>query len=564
MNRRDMLSSLGVGLTVAVAGCTEESEPEETGRESVVTSYSELSEKEREKLLEEQLDEVYNKRVSDGQLVHGHNLSISSIDSITDSSVTLETTLSINPVGDYTVNLHYNPITTSSNGKWEYKPPMDRVYGGIPPKYNNETHEWYRDQKNRTFLKYDFEDATPGKKVSSITVPSEAFWDENVTPGRKRVDMGRFKRQDIFGHGWSYINEFELAETPNMYETFVFTLTWTDDNTVSPRGGEVIANSAPIIRVRPNEYVYPRTSNGNTITNPNWEFRGLEEEYTISDIYSDSVQFDNQTYTGRVTRLSNYGSFSPRIWTKYESVGEISMHGSGPAFFDIPPQYPWSISYSISTDEYFEAMEDASAAMSSGRQIDDVYSFLTSDSIMNNEVSKDIASKLGDVCDIMGANHPAEQIRVVADFVQYFAHTSESARFGRPTGGLNPNTSHPIETLINGYGDCKDYTVLGNSILQQDPFNIDTSAIVLPEIYTYISESERDTAVGHVSTAVPVSQFGQESLERIHSPPPGSVFNTVSIDGDEHVYIEMSGPYEIGYVEKEWVDKTEMRSITDV
>jgi len=561
MKRRNVLSALGAGLTTAIAGCTSQTEKTE---ESVVQSYSDLSEEEQKEKLEKQLNEVYNNRVKDGTLVQGHNLSISSIDSISDSSVTLETTLSINPVSDYTVNLHYNPITKSTNGEWVYRASMDRVYGGTPPKYNSDTHKWYRNSDNRTFLKYDFENITPGEKVSSITVPSEAFWNEDITPGEKRVNMNMFKRQDIYGHGWSYINEFELSKTPNMYETFVFTLTWNDTNTMSPRDGEVIATSAPIMRINNNEYVYPRTTNGQTLTNPNWEYRGLEDEYNLSDVYKNMIQFDDESYTGRVTRLSNYGSFSPKIWNKYSNVGGINMNGSGPEFFDISPQYPWSIEYTISPEQYSNAMDDEASAMSSGRQIDDVHSFITSSSVMNNDVSKDIASKLGDVCDIMGANHPAEQIRVVADFVQYFAHTSDSARFGNPTGLLNPNTSHPVETLINGYGDCKDYTVLGNSILQQDPFNFDVSAIVLPDIYTYISESEKETAIGHVSTAVPVSQFGQENIDRINSPPPGSVFNTVSIDGEEHVYIEMSGPYEIGYVEKEWAKRTRMKSIKDV
>jgi len=112
MNRRSVLSAVGIGITTAIAGCIEGEQAEATGEET-------LANDDNRELQEENIEDIYDERVENGELVHGHNLNITSIEQISDDSVTLEATMSINPENDYTVNLHYNPLTPNENGQWD-------------------------------------------------------------------------------------------------------------------------------------------------------------------------------------------------------------------------------------------------------------------------------------------------------------------------------------------------------------------------------------------------------------------------------------------------------------
>ena len=564
MNRRQVISALSGGISVAAAGCISTDPPEATGSEES-TRYSDLSEEEQDELLEEHLNEIYNDRVEDGELIHSHNLNITSIEEIADDYVTLETTLSINPVADYTVNLHYNPITVDEHGRWVYKNYVEPVYGSRPPEYDEENHEWVTEEREyANLVQYDHKNASLGEIVSSLTVPSEAFWDEEVSPGenRNRTDAIPLP-QDVYGYGWSYVNEFELSKTPEMYEVFVLTLSWEDENTRSPRGGEVVANSAPLIRVGENQYIYPVTHNGNSTVDANWDGRQMfndHRDYEMEDIYRNDIEEDSDWgVTGNITRLSNYGHFSPKMVNEFDNSSVSVTSQSGPSYLDGDLQHPWSVSYEISRNTRNEANETASSNRTGNSQVDAVSDFLNSPEVMNHDLIQDVASQLGDICEIMDANHPSEQVRVVADFVQYLAHTFEGvSEFGQPSN-LFTGTAHPVETLYRGgVGDCKDFTVLGNAILQQDPFNMNPNAIVLPDIFEYVAEGSDDTnSIGHISTAIPVSEmeFDEVTPDDVVSPVSGE-YVTVRIRGVEHLYVEMSGPFHIGYIWDEWMRRS--------
>jgi len=456
-----------------------------------------------------------------------------------------------------------------------YEPYVDRAYTDEFPEYDEENHEWVV-TSSREHIKYDFEPTNPGDTLSSLTVPKEAFWEESVEVGENRNEWGDSRtRETAHGYGWSYINEFEFNQTPEMYEPFVLTLSWDDENTRSPRSGEIVANSVPIMRVGEDEYIYAVTHNGNATIDATWEGSRLRDDidYDVDDLYRNEFEelsvAEGGSVIGQITRLSNYGYFSPKIVNEFEDDNVRVSSTSGPAFLDVGTQYPWSVSFDIPFSTMTDARDEANSVRTGNDQLDAVYDFITSDEVMNNEVVQDVASQLGDICETMGADHPAEQVRVVADFVQYLDHTSSGegvAEFGNPPSGQYTGTVSPVELLYRGgEGDCKDFTVLMNAILQQDPFNMNPSAIVLPEIYTYVGEdSDDENTVGHVTTAIPINEmeFGELSPDDVTEPVYAS-YETVNINGQPHMYIETSGPHPIGYIHNDWYSRTQLRSITN-
>lgn len=571
MNRRSLLSAFGIGITTSIAGCIGDSDglPEPTGNEEPV----DYTEEEKEELREDTLEDVYDSRVENGQLVHSPNLNITSVENITDSSVTLETTFSINPVDDYTINLHYNPITTEENGEWVYENYVEPLYGSGQIEYDDSNHEWVNRDNHEyaNYVQYDFGDATKGELLSSFTVPSEAFWDEDVDVGVNRGEREDvFNREDIYGYGWSYVNEFEFNKTPEMYETFVLSLTWEDENTVAPNSGEVVANSAPIMRVGENKYIYPLTHNGNSVINPTWDDKnviGRDRNYERTDIYRNDISQDtNRNVNGNVVRVSNYGRFSPKMVNEFDTSSVSVTSEQGPKYVDADLQYPWSVSYEITRSMRNEASEIANSNRTGGSQVEAVSDFINSNEVMNHDLIQDVASQLGDICEIMDATHPSEQVRVVADFVQYFGHTFDGgvADFGQP-GQMYTGTAHPVVTLYRGLGDCKDFTVLMNSIIRQEPFNMNPDAIVLPDIFEYTAEGRDDrNSIGHITTAIPVDEmkFDEVSPDTVPEPVNGD-YETVMIDGVEHVYIETSGPFHIGYIHNQWTRRTDPVSMDE-
>jgi len=325
-----------------------------------------------------------------------------------------------------------------------------------------------------------------------------------------------------------------------------------------------------MLRVGENDYIYPRTHNGNSIINPNWDSKGYIEndnrDYKMNDIYRDDIDSSGDTFDAHVTRLSNYGRWSPRIRGEFADVSSVKVASAqGPEYFDAHLQYPWTVSYEIPRSTYSDAQNTATSYKVGGKQTNDVKALVDAPEVMNHDIVQEVASKLGDVCEMMNATHPAEQLRVVADFIQYFSHTSENTLpFGRPSS-LLPGTSHPVATLARGLGDCKDYTVLGNAIIQQDPFDINPDVIVIPEVYQYLAEGSDDVnSVGHVTTSVPSSELGlnQLSIDDV-GRPLGGTLGTVDIDGESHSYIEMSGPFDIGFVDSTWEETSSLVPIDD-
>lgn len=588
MKRRTLLGFLTGGATLTTGAAyvnhrrkmNQSIEAARQHEASEPQSRADLSEEEIQELLDESVEEAYEKRVENGELVHGHNVELISVDDISDTGATIEMTVSINPENDYTVNIHYNPVTVDAHGQWVYENYTDPMYSGSEPEYNERTNEWVVENENTKRVRYDFNDQSPGEVIASRTIPSEAFWDHDYELGERRHEPSEYRmprRDNVHGYGWSYLNEYEFEFTPELYETFVLTVTWDDENTQSPRDNEILGSTPPMMRVNEDAYLYPRTNDGNenqgSVIHPTWEEsvwidNDEDRQYSSDDVYQNHVETDSEgTSFSQVTRLSDYGRFSPRLRGEYSdrrSVDVASVHG--PEYWDSNMAFPWSISYDISWEERSEAQNVASGARtSSSSQVPAVRDLINSPEVMNHDLIQNIASKLGDVCEMMNATHPSEQVRVVCDFVQYFSHTQEgTSPFAEPQS-LHPGTAHPVVTLHRALGDCKDYTVLGNALLQQEPFNMNPNAIVLPGVQTYIAEDDEQGEVGHISTALPMSDLGFDEfdvVETVGEPVVGD-FETVFIDGVEHAYVEMSGPFEIGYISTSWLRRTNPVSMNE-
>lgn len=349
-----------------------------------------------------------------------------------------------------------------------------------------------------------------------------------------------------------------------MYEPFVLTFAWEDENTHSHRSGEVVTNSMPIVRTGEDTFIYPRilgTDDAQLLDLPNWDGQGIEDfdGNDFDDMFVSDITTDDGVVKGTIVRFSHYGRFSE----KFHDIASASEQGTtrgfsetgyeflsenSPEFLDGPVRIPWSITYEFSEETVEEAQAIAeSYGAHESDTIQGVYDLVTDSEVMNHEVVQDVASQLGEVCDRLGATEPTEQLRVVADFVQYFDHTSTDLGQAPEDMTLAPGTAHPVKTLQRGYGDCKDYTVLANALLQQDPFNFNPHAGYYPDV-SWVTAPEDE--IGHVSTVVPMSDLEIDSYDDTEVNTDGPLMferETLTIDGDEYMFVEMSAQFPLGY-----------------
>jgi hypothetical protein len=524
--------------------------------------------------IEKRREDLYNQRVENGKQTHGPNMTVMGIDNITDSKISLECNVSINPVDDYEIHLHYNKLTDTDNGDWDLITPLNSITGGYGSSYNSTSEQWEPSPDiSHQVPQYVLDSDETGSRLSEETIPSQAYWEPVSTLDMSKLNGIRKDEQQrlkIQPQGIPTLLEFEVDNPPEMYETFVFSITFYDDDTTSSRGGEVIANSEPVIRVAEDEYIYA-VRDYNDGGYPSWEDTMMGHDnrnYSVGYVYRNASESTDDGVKFMNTRLSNYGLFNDRF-RDFNPDGssniEVKSRYGGPEFLDTPIQYPWSITYEITHKERIEVAKVASQNRAETGE-GTVKAFIDEPEIMNHDVIQDVASQLGDVCEMMNTESPTEELRVVSDFVQYLAHDWDGREFGEPIPLGTPGTSHPVVTLAREQGDCKDFTVLANSILQQEPFNMDPSAFVIEGIDVYVADSGRQT-VGHISTAIPVSDLdGREFANKLSETdrPLGSEPVMSMIDGEPHVYAEMSGPWHMGYVQEEWVQDNPVQSLDNV
>lgn len=77
-----------------------------------------------------------------------------------------------------------------------------------------------------------------------------------------------------------------------------------------------------------------------------------------------------------------------------------------------------------------------------------------------------IAATLAGRAALLGFTRPEQQVRLVADFVQWLPYEHDDERVA---AGI-PRVQHPVCTLARGTGDCEDATVALAAILSREPF----------------------------------------------------------------------------------------------
>ncbi len=383
-----------------------------------------------------------------------------------------------------------------------------------------------------------------------------------------------------------YIKDIELDKEIPKTTPGIFTFAWTEQPTVSDRAGEIVAQTGQFVRV------------GDEVQNPtSLGYDGIEHP-TVNDkdkkpnplhvttqkfvLYYDvfnrpgfhtSVERDGGTNTVNHFRISHYGRHSPEMKeiARMDSTrGDDPLKYAGMIASNLirgNVQNMWGIDYTIPEQVAQEAKrEGLQMIQQASNQGQNTFTVMYEDDrVLQHQKLQEVASKLKTVCDNIGADSKAAQLRVVADFVQYLPHVSTDYDDLEPVWGdmsdvptqyyssisLGGTVSHPVWTLYTGLGDCEDFTVLFNAIALTDQFNIDVGAGHLEGIDQFNSGGG---TVGHVSTAVPKEELGisevitaggDDDVQGLFVPA------TYEYQGDEYVYIETSTPAPIGMITRD-------------
>jgi hypothetical protein len=617
--RRKILLGTGTGLTGLLSGCSLfENEPR--GEMPEVAGEDDGDDPETGQNTDEGTDNEYPRNpseseyVENGQLKYPPLVTNFRIDELGEQSATVEMNVMPNPIDDYEISVHLTPLNEVPT-EWEYRVPPSTWYGGTPT-YDSDLGRWTGRDTNPVLAHRVPQEH--GEQIDTITVPASAAGTASgeVPPlpdGIERSDIGNLsgEEKEAFeewknqiegigdriddqwreGLGVSESTEFEqiggrlFDATPQalpflvdvdlpseipQYEPFAITFQVHDEN--SPDSPTVAAFTGQFFR-DDEGFDYPPVlqDDQNALKTQDFE-----------DYYGNTVPvFDNivNQYRGdgraqgggdqivkefTFYRTSSYGLYSEKIRdlaSQSRERGDSSTNSAvltprAPVnFIDSPFQHPWSIEVEVTNGDAYEAEQTAERIKEDADH--ELFALSRSEEIRQHEIVQDLARQLKEVCDGIGATQPTEQIRVVADFVQYMSHITTGAPLDDKTIAASdippefvpPGGHHPVWTLYNEVGDCEDYTVLANTILRTDYFGFDTAAASFEDV-SILASSE----VGHVSTAVPMSELeiddvaedqnvGSEDGEvNIYHPA------TFTYQDEEYVYVEASTVAPVGHV----------------
>lgn len=286
----------------------------------------------------------------------------------------------------------------------------------------------------------------------------------------------------------------------------------------------------------------------------NWEDVGLDELYQNID-HSNS----DDTTSGRVSRITNFGRYSPKMEDFTQEIIESTAYSSGGtarflasdlyAYLDSPLQAAWTVDYEIDENTVQKAQSEADRIKNNNTR-DEIYEKLAVNASEYDAI-QDVTAQLRDVCDQIGTETPTEEIRVVADFVSYLTHIAldedppEGSLYGMGTKG----PQHPVWTLYHQTGDCQDFTILANTILSMDEFGYSPSAGVVHSL----TFSREDADITHISTGVPVSELEiddvrEDALLQYEEEGRAEINGDVTFShrGETYMYVEMSGAFPMG------------------
>lgn len=573
LSRRKFIVAGGAAGIAVLAGCAGSSDSNNEEEDDEVNTH----------LFTDDAVPEDSRFVESGEMKVPPSVEIHNIYDIDEDTVSLEMHAMPNPVDDYVLNLHYVPASEVES-EWTVEP---QVEGDISPEYSEEDEKWVSNS-GRNILQRNYKEFL-SNEISSITVPAEASGvvAENVERtedgdlvGVKGVgdkytytsvsspydELPVGAQYEDTGFDMPYVTDFSLESDIPENEPFVLLVT-VEGFVGNYEDGTVIANTPQIVKVG-DEFVYPEYESGTSEITQEWD----SDPETLNRVNDDVVLDENNgDKTIRSCRSSHYGIYSD----KYTSLGqefdtrqpEIElMSRQARHYMDGPVQNLWSIEYDITESEYQEAQQHAN--MLRDQNNDPLRAMVNDDSVIHHRVIQDVAGQLKEVCENVGADHPTEQLRVVADFVQYINYGVDVIPANVISGGVElfrhtDVYQHPVQTLYDNVGDCIDKTALTNVILKTDYFDFNPE-IALFENITFFTNNPEE-AQGHVSTAIPMEELEIEDVEDYNGldydpdsfpnypadeMPGDSQFvpATMEHNGSEYLYVETSTMGPIGTV----------------
>ena len=377
-------------------------------------------------------------------------------------------------------------------------------------------------------------------------------------------------------HKAPYMLDFDIdAEKIPMNEPFVVSFGVNDPNSVASRD-EALKSTVQCMRVGEDEFLHPTTntgaglefnSEGNYLKVQEWveaENLGTPTDWAVewmdtSDIYKTIKEDDTGSErTWHVTRATNLGRYSPKLDPHNEEYNVfepdyIAYGTRTPHYLDSPYQNLWSINYTITEDQ----IQELDTVDTTGNL---VTQWSQNTTVQEHPVIQDVAEQLRNVCDRIDATENVERVRVVADFIQYFTHradgTGAQVTGELPSGFTVQDNMNPLRTLYEAEGDCVSFTILANTILRTDYFDMEPTV-------GYVENSGFFTAagreVGHISTGIPYDDLVIDSVEDTeYNLIDSDEFENISAseaDFGDSMYVEMSSAYLLGSTSTSWADE---------
>lgn len=390
-----------------------------------------------------------------------------------------------------------------------------------------------------------------------------------------------------------YVVEFELDREIPKYEPFVLTFSVNDPNSVADP--EVVAASTTqAMRVGEDKFVYPTRgidevrgdivgSTGFFYNFQSWldierdDGEVVQSElYDSETVYNNTKEKDEESRQWHITRATNYGRYS----NKFEKDSDFfptepspfSLVGTkGVGNLDSPVQNLWAVDYEITDTE-------ARAASIDTFEYDKTfYNYTRNPAVQQHPIVDDVASQLRDICDRIDATQPIEQVRVVADFVQYFTHRDEGVGAfltgEYPPGYDLSSHTHPVRTLYHTGGDCVSFAILGCTLLRTEYFDIEPEIAEIADTDIFTAQGRE---VGHVSMGIPLVELaiddisGDSHISLVDKDSEiidtlGSKKYTISKGSyfgpkGETMYVELSGELPLGAISTKFAGKVDSYS----
>lgn len=204
----------------------------------------------------------------------------------------------------------------------------------------------------------------------------------------------------------------------------------------------------------------------------------IDAEVSTTSYSIDQGLEENATFYWRVAGNDDDG------WTEWSTVRTffispttIQIHRAWTFYAD---GSEWSLSINVSAEDYYEAKTTARTPMFSVNEYAE-YVITTDAAVV------EVAEILASMAESSGYDEYTTACFVLS-FIQNFSYTSDEE-----TTGYEDYPRYPIETLVEGGGDCEDTSALFASIIQSDAFGMDA---------VLVSLSNPTSDVGHMAVGL--------------------------------------------------------------